>query len=141
MPGPSRKRNLPLFTEAELDECWPIVLEGAQQFNGGYFFEAHETWEDVWYQTPLPARTFLQGLIQIAAAFVHFARHEYLGTVRLLAHALRKLEAFSPEYRGIDVERLVGDLRSARAGLTALGAERFREWDSDAIPRIHAGLQ
>lgn len=39
-------------------------------FNAGYFWEAHEGWEDLWKATPKRARLrrLLQGLIQLAAA-------------------------------------------------------------------------
>jgi predicted metal-dependent hydrolase len=84
MPDEARPKNAPLLTEEQL----AAVLKGMDEYNDGFFFEAHEIWEDVWYVSPLPARTFLQGLIQLAAAFVHLARHEYPGTVRLLGAAI-----------------------------------------------------
>ncbi|HEY2734587.1 MAG TPA: DUF309 domain-containing protein, partial [Polyangiales bacterium] len=43
---------------------------GASLFNDGRFFDAHEAWEDRWRATHDDTeRRFLQGLIQIAAAF------------------------------------------------------------------------
>jgi hypothetical protein len=131
------RRNLPLFTEEELEERRPILLAGIEQFNAGYFFEAHETWEAIWLQSPWPARTFLQGVIQIAAAFVHLMRHEYSGTVRLLGQGLVKLEDFGPEYLGIDAGRLAGEAGRARDELSKLGPKRFEEWDRGRIPAIH----
>ncbi|OGO50333.1 MAG: hypothetical protein A2148_06620 [Chloroflexi bacterium RBG_16_68_14] len=132
-----RARNLALLTEEEMEERRPILLAGIQQYNGGYFFEAHETWEELWLPSPWPMRRFLQGMIQLAAAFVHLARHEYPGTIRLLDRAVEKLEAFSPQYLGIDAARLASEARRARDELRALGRQRFREWDQSRIPRIH----
>ena len=137
MPKETRLRNLPLFTEEELAERRPVFLAGVEQFNSGYFFEAHETWENVWLQSPLPARTFLQAIIQTAAAFVHLMRHEYEGTVRLLGHALAKLDEFPDVYLGIDVARLRSEAGGAREELLALGPARFEEWDRGRIPAIH----
>ena len=137
MPKQPRPRNLRLLTEQELEERRPLLLAGIQQFNQGYFFEAHETWEEVWLPSPWPARNFLQGIIQVAAAFVHLMRHEYPGTVRLLAAGLEKIEAFPPGFLGIDVARLGGDVRRAHEELAALGPERFEAWDRRGIPRIH----
>ena len=91
--------------------------------------------EELWLVSPLPTRTFLQGIIQTAAAFVHMRRREYAGTVRLLGHALSKLETFPDKYMGIDVARFVTDVRAARDELLALNPERFEEWDS--VPAIH----
>lgn len=137
MPESARTRNAPLFSEQELAERWPAVLKGVEEYNDGFFFEAHEIWEDVWYQSPLPARTFLQGLIQLAAAFVHLVRHEYPGTVGLLEAALAKLTPFAPAYEGFDVARLVAEARRAREELLALGPERFDAWDRAGIPQVH----
>jgi predicted metal-dependent hydrolase len=132
----ARSRNLPLFSEAELEARLPVVREGIAQYNDGYFFEAHETWEDVWLQCPVPARTFLQGMIQVAAAFVHLMRREYPGTVRLLGHAIEKLEGFPDGYLGVDAARLAAEARRARDELLELGQERFASWDTSRIPKI-----
>ncbi len=137
MAKAARPRNLPLLTEAEVEERRPILLRGIEQYNGGFFFEAHETWEELWLQSPLPTRTFLQGIIQLAAAFVHLMRHEYTGTIRLLGHALEKLDGFPADVMGVDASRLVTEAGRARDELAALGPQRFEEWDQGAIPRIH----
>ena len=125
MPEDARPRNLPLFTEEEVQERLHVLLAGAAQYNDGYFFEAHETLEELWMQSPWPIRRFLQGLIQLAAAFVHLVRHEYPGTVRLLGHAVEKLHDFAPRYMDIDVEALIAGASSAREALLSLGPERF----------------
>ena len=135
MAETARSRNLRLLSEEEVAQRRPILLAGIGQFNDGYFFQAHETLEELWLVSPLPTRTFLQGIIQTAAAFVHMRRREYAGTVRLLGHALAKLETFPGEYMGIDVARLVTETRAARDELLALGPERFEEWDD--VPAIH----
>jgi len=137
MPKEARPRNLLLLTEDELEERRPVLLKGVEEFNDGFFFEAHEVWEDLWYQCPLPGRTFLQGLIQLAAAFVHFVRREYPGTLGLLDAAIEKLGPFAPAYLGIDVARLAADIARARTELVELGAGRFEAWDLERVPRIH----
>jgi len=136
MPEAARPRNLPLFTDGEIQERMHILFEGVQQFNDGYFFEAHETWEDLWMQSPWPIRRFLQGLIQTAAALVHLVRHEYPGTVRLLGHAIEKLNDFTPRYMDIDVASFVSGATEARETLIALGPDRFEQWPRERIPRI-----
>jgi predicted metal-dependent hydrolase len=127
---------LPLFTEEEVQERAHVLLAGVQQYNDGYFFEAHETLEDLWMQSPWPVRRFLQGLIQLAAAFVHLVRHEYPGTVRLLGHSLEKLHDFAPRYMGIDVETLLAQATKVREELLALGPQRLDEWRHAGIPQI-----
>ena len=120
MAKQARPRNLPLLTEEQMEERRPVLLAGVAQYNAGYFFEAHETWEEVWLQSPWPFRRFLQGLIQVAAAFVHLMRHEYPGTIRLLDEALAKLQDASVAM-GIDRKRLVLEARRARDELAAIG--------------------
>lgn len=129
-------RNRPLLTEAEVEERRHILLAGIEQYNDGYFFQSHETWEELWIPSPWPIRDFLQGLIQMAAAFVHLMRHEYPGTVRLLSAAIEKLETFPAGYMAVDVATLTSQARAARDELEALGPSRFEEWDQSAIPRI-----
>jgi predicted metal-dependent hydrolase len=135
MAKEARPRNLPLLTEEQMEERRPILLAGLAQYNSGFFFEAHETWEELWLQSPWPFRRFLQGLIQLAAAFVHLMRHEYPGTIRLLNEALAKLQD-APVTAGIDAERLVAEAHRARDELAALGPERFEQWDQSSIPQI-----
>jgi hypothetical protein len=136
MAKEAKSRNLALFTEEEVEARRPILLAGIEQYNSGYYFEAHETWEDLWLRSPWPFRHFLQGLIQIAAAFVHLMRREYPGTIRLLDEGLAKLDGASMTM-GVDAKRLVADARRARDELAALGPERFEEWDQARLPRIH----
>ena len=136
MAKDARPRRQSQLTETELKERRPALIQGIHQFNGGYFFEAHETWEELWLESPAPARTFLQGLIQLTAAFVHLMRHEYPGTVRLLDAGVQKLEGFSPGYLGIDVARLRSEARDAHDELIELGSNRFEVWDQSGIPKI-----
>ena len=53
--------------------------KGVVLFNARKFFEAHEVWEELWLVEPEPEKTFLQGLIQVAAACHHDSRgnHEW----------------------------------------------------------------
>lgn len=92
-----------------------LYQAGLEAFNSGQFFEAHELWEDVWRETPEPNKRFLQGLIQVAAAFHHYSRQNALGTRKLLQAGLLKLEAFPDAHLGLEIE----PLRSAVRGWVA----------------------
>ena len=132
----TRNRNLRLLTEEEVEERRDVLVAGVAQYNAGYFFEAHETLEELWLPSPWPVRPFLQGIIQLAAGFVHLMRHEYPGTVRLLARAIEKLEAAPDAYMGIDAKQLAAEARTAHEELEALGPDRFQDWDLRRIPKI-----
>jgi predicted metal-dependent hydrolase len=90
---------------------------GVEQFNGRLFFEAHETWEEIWLATPEPDKTFLQGIIQIAAAFHHYSRGNLPGTRSLLEAGLKRLERFPGVHRRLALESLRGEVRAWAQGL------------------------
>ncbi len=138
----ARRRNEALLSDAEVIARLPELWKALDQFNRGYWFEAHETLEDLWFVSPWPVRQFLQGVIQAAAAFVHLARREPAGALKLLPLAISKMEPFGPRYLGVDVERLVADLREAEtaiAGLRPADCDTYRErvphiWFEPVIP-------
>lgn len=136
MAQEARNRNLRLLTEEEVEERRHILEAAIEQYNAGYFFEAHETLEELWLPSPWPVRPFLQGIIQLAAGFVHLMRREYPGTIKLLDRAIPKLEAAPDGYMGIASGRLVAEAKQVRDELERLGPERFLEWDHSGIPRI-----
>jgi hypothetical protein len=82
------------------------LFEGCRCFNSGAFFEAHEHWELVWLTAPEPEKTFLQALIQVAAAFHHFQRENVVGTDSLLRNALRRLDIYPESFGGVEVAQL-----------------------------------
>lgn len=82
---------------------------GFELFNSGKRFEAHEEWEAVWLDEPKghPNRLFLQGLIQVAAAFHRVDTHFLRAAYRLFRSARRKLIPYSPSYKGVNVAPLI----------------------------------
>jgi uncharacterized protein len=68
------------------------LAEGLRRCDAGEFFAAHEAWESVWLRSHEPEKTFLQGLIQVTAAFHRLQHHNPLGTALLPQAALRRLE-------------------------------------------------
>ncbi len=89
-----------------LDWSCGALAEGLRCYKNGEYFLAHEHWEGVWLKREGQEKTFLQALIQIAAAFHHFQRKNFIGTASLLRDALRRLESFPAAYEDIAVEEL-----------------------------------
>jgi len=118
-----------------------LLLEGARRFNAGLFFEAHEAWEEVWLDSTRELRFFYQGLIQVAAAFVHLQRNEYPGTVKLLHEGLRKLEAYPSPTLGVDLAALTKASRAVEAQVIAAGEKGLRGIDLASLPRIEMQTQ
>jgi hypothetical protein len=96
------------------------LAEGLHLYDSGQYFTAHEAWETVWLAAPEPERTFLQGLIQVTAAFEHLKRdNNQLGATRLLTAAQRRLAAYPPRFGNIDLDLLRADIRDSLQTLAA----------------------
>jgi uncharacterized protein len=108
-------------------EFAPAFTRGVEHFNSLEFWEAHESWEELWLVAESDLHQFLQGLIQIAAAYHHVKRGTFRGAVRLFDAGLQKLRAFPTLYCGIDreaVERASAEHRAWAADLVARGADQ-----------------
>jgi predicted metal-dependent hydrolase len=108
-----------------------LFAHGVSLFNSRHFFEAHEAWEEIWLHTERPEKTFLQGLIQVTAAFHHHSRRNLHGTESLLRAGLEKLEPFPPHHRDLRIDRLRA---SVRHWLSALAREKQERRPS--LPRL-----
>jgi hypothetical protein len=98
---------------------------GLEAYAAGDFFEAHELLEPAWMGTDVPAdRALLQGLIKLAAAYVHDVRGNPAGIVRNLAGARARLaeaeedrEAAGLPPAWLDVPGLIGAIDARLADL------------------------
>lgn len=99
------------------------LAAGIEAYEHGDFFEAHELLEPAWMGTDVPAdRALLQGLIKLAAAYVHAVRGNPRGIARNLEGARARLVESNEErvasglpVAWLDIPRLVSaiDLRLA----------------------------
>ena len=105
----------------EFDWTQGALAEGLRQYDAGEFFTAHEAWENAWLEAREPDKTFLQGLIQVTAAYHHLQRNNPLGAGRLLQAALRRLEPYPPGFGGISVTVLCNDIRERICAINANG--------------------
>ncbi len=69
----------------------PRFTRGADAFNTGRFFTAHEIWEDLWLETVGPEKLLLQGLVQIAAGYAKVETGVRAGALKLLARGLDRV--------------------------------------------------
>jgi predicted metal-dependent hydrolase len=113
-----------------------LLQLGVDRFNAGLYFEAHEAWEEVWLGARRELREFYQGLIQVAAAFVHLSRTEYPGTVKLLHAGLQKLERYPADQFGVDLASLIAAARQIEVDILRLGEKRLEQIDASSLPRI-----
>lgn len=105
------------------DEREALVDEGIEHFNAGRFFEAHESWEEIWRSTTPEPRELWRGLIQVAVGlYHHLVRGNSAPARRVLARGLRRVEGFAQGTERLDLDGL---LAAARA---------WEEWLADAAP-------
>ena len=83
---------------------------GLQLLRQGRWFEAHEELELAWRAAAPEERDFYQGLVHVAVAWYQAGRGKPVATERQLEKALRRLAAYEPSYRGVDVRALRAQL-------------------------------
>ena len=112
---------------------WEALARGADLFNRGLHWEAHEAWEQLWLALDDEPKLFVQGLIQVAAAgHKAFVQRQPRGCVKLLDAALEKLEAAPADFLGEETRRFIPGLHRMRAE-----AKRWREGE---VTGLHPGL-
>jgi predicted metal-dependent hydrolase len=84
--------------------------EGIRLFNEGEFWHAHEQWEACWLKSSEPEATFYKGIIQAAAALVHWKKANLRGLRRNWEKGRPKLVALSPTMKALDLRALIADM-------------------------------
>jgi hypothetical protein len=102
-----------------------------EQFNAGFYFEAHDTLEEAWSGLRGEARDFFQGLIQISVALYHWRNANPGGALSLFDRGLRRLSAYPAAYEGLDLHALRRDALESRARVAA--GEPFPEGSAGAL--------
>jgi predicted metal-dependent hydrolase len=112
--------------EPQLDDDARAAFQRARdEYHAGFFFECHDTLEELWSGLRGPSRDFFQGLIQVSVAFYHLGNGNTAGARSLLERALARLSRYPAHYAGLDVERLRGELVAWRARLAEGGVDGF----------------
>src|SRR5438067_3720845 len=87
------------------------LREGVGQFNRGYYFEAHDLFEEVWMGQRGADREFLQGLIHVAVGLYHLNGWNLDGARSQLEKGTATLQGLPAEYEGLDVGGLLDGVR------------------------------
>jgi uncharacterized protein len=106
--------------------------KGVAEFNAGYFFECHDTLEDVWSGIRGPLRDFFQGLIQVSVGLYHFGNGNRGGALTMLDRGLTRLAKYPDRCCGLDLLGLRREVAEWRARIEA--GEAFPE-DLDRLPK------
>jgi predicted metal-dependent hydrolase len=134
MPTPQPTGRPGLVRQGDRDKAYrplpePVRREafeaGLAAYASGEFFEAHELLEPAWMGTDdLAERALHQGLIKVAAAYVHAGRGNPEGIVKNLVGARRHLALAGPAGGrwGIDLATLLADVDARLADPAAIGS-------------------
>ena len=107
------------------------LREGIGLFNDRRFFECHEVLEGFYLDTEDANKPFLEGLVQLAAAFrICTDFGEIKGPARMVRQALIRFENYQPVFMQVRVAELSAALEAWAKAIEAGGAT------SPAIPKI-----
>jgi predicted metal-dependent hydrolase len=109
---------------------------GISLFNSGKFWEAHEVWEQIWLNHPEDGRFFIQGLIQLAAAYHQLGKKVYRGVVIHLKQAQERLKLFPSDFLGIDVSPILEVIDDSLAGIESRASLVEVDWAALEVTRI-----
>jgi hypothetical protein len=105
---------------------------GVDEFNRGFYFECHDTLEDLWAGLRGPSRDFFQGLIQVSVAFYHLGNGNLAGAESMARRALKRFERYPDRYFGFDLsaqrDELQRWLERIGGGDAELTRERAPRW-------------
>jgi predicted metal-dependent hydrolase len=87
---------------------------GLELIRKGRYFDAHEELELVWRAADVAERDFYQGLVHVAVAWYQAGRGRPVATASQLEKAARRLSAFVPAHRGVDVASVLAQVETAR---------------------------
>jgi hypothetical protein len=114
-----------------------VLRRGADLFDNGSFWEAHEVWEEVWRRRAgQDDRDFLKGIIQGAAGMWHATQGNYKGAVSVIGRAVEYLAPYRPAREGIDVSALADALQDAIEACEAA----MTTGEPPTLPTIRLGL-
>jgi predicted metal-dependent hydrolase len=83
------------------------MAAGLALTRAGDGFAAHEVFEDLWREADAEERDFFQGLVHVAVAPYQEGRGHMVASRSQLGKARRRLTAYAPSHRGVDVAALL----------------------------------
>lgn len=112
-----------------------LLAQGAAQWDAREFFDAHETWEDIWQEEQRPIRGFWQGIILLAAGLHHWrGKRNPKGLQIKLAGGIERLAPYAPAYAGVDVAAAISDAAQLLSEAAGRSPEQLAATPDDAFP-------
>ena len=112
-----------------------LFIDGINLFNDKKFYEAHESWEELWTEFNLDDALLIQGLIQLSVAYFHITNINLKGSKNLFNKSLPKLEKFKlKNNRNINVQEIIDIAEIALQKVILI--KNVNDFDWDMVPKI-----
>ena len=112
-----------------------LLARGAAQWDAREFFDAHETWEDIWQEEQRAIRGFWQGIILLAAGLHHWrGKRNPKGLQIKLAGGIERLAPYAPAYAGVDVAAAISDAAQLLSEAAGRSPEQLAATPDDVFP-------
>lgn len=111
-----------------------LFIKGKKEFLDGRYYDAHETWEDLWSDYYLKDRKFVQGLIQLSVSFVHLKNNNMIGAKSLLKKSKAKFSYFEGVHRSINMNKLKNEMNKIEKVYQLLN--NIENFDWSLVPKL-----
>jgi len=125
--GRSGKENRNMW-----DSC---MKKGTRFFNQGRYRDAHEAWECHWlHMEHSNERTYIQGMIKVAAAYDKYVKGEHDGTAKLLKQAITLLDKARDAEVATDRDAFLNDVEVSYSTFSSTGSLGENDFPKIRIP-------
>ena len=111
-----------------------LFIKGIISFNKKNFYDAHESWEELWSEYRLKDDVFIQGLIQLAVAFFHITNLNLKGSRNLFNKCLPKLKKFPINHRNINLPQIIRCAENSNKKVNSI--QSVDDFDWSLAPKI-----
>tara|TARA_Y100000994_G_scaffold147982_1_gene121201 strand:+ start:47 stop:418 length:372 start_codon:yes stop_codon:yes gene_type:complete len=111
-----------------------LFIKGIGLFNQKKFYDAHESWEELWSEYRLKDEIFIQGLIQLAVAYFHITNLNLKGSRNLFDKCLPKLKKFPKNHRNINLIEIICYAENSNKKVNSI--KSIDEFDWSLAPKI-----
>jgi hypothetical protein len=116
----------------------PDFLRGIEEFNNKDFFDAHDTFEEIWHHIRGQEKKCYQAVIQLAIGYYHLCFLNFKGAESMLSKAVDKLVHYQPKALGLDTKHLLDKTEYVLSRIEELaeGKILLKNMPEDFIPKI-----
>ncbi|MBI5476610.1 MAG: DUF309 domain-containing protein [Ignavibacteriales bacterium] len=86
-----------------------LFKSGTKHFNQGYFWEAHEAWEELWREQIGEGKHFIEGFVQLAEGYHFIKGSKFSSAAYLLEKAIVTLRGFERIDCSLTISPLLND--------------------------------